>query len=298
VIDVFPSRKYESLDAIVREFVATHTPRLRSACFGVAGPVKYGRVETPNLAWLVEAGQLAHELGLKNVVLINDLEANAYGIAMLATEDFVVLNAGAPVANGNLALIAAGTGLGEAGLHWEGDHYQPFPSEGGHVDFAPRHALEVELLCYLLQQYEHVSYERVLSGPGLYNIYKFLRDTGRGDEPAWLAQQIRQGDPAAAISRAALAGSCALCVQALEMFVSIYGAEAGNLALKVLATGGVFVGGGIAPRIIQKLQDTTFMQALVAKGRMQALLEAIPVRVILNDQTALLGAARLAMRQA
>jgi glucokinase len=158
VIDVFPSRKYESLDAIVREFVATHTPRLRSACFGVAGPVKYGRVEAPNLAWLVEAGQLAHELGLKNVVLINDLEANAYGIAMLAAEDFVVLNAGAPVANGNLALIAAGTGLGEAGLHWEGDHYQPFPSEGGHVDFAPRHALEVELLCYLLQQYEHVSY--------------------------------------------------------------------------------------------------------------------------------------------
>jgi glucokinase len=294
VKETFPSQDHKSLDEIVRKFATGHKLSVEQACFGVAGPVRNGRSETPNLAWVVDAQELALALGLKKVELINDLEANAYGIAVLEPKDVVHLNEGAPDARGNEALIAAGTGLGEAGLHWEGDRHQPFPSEGGHADFAPRNELEVEALLFLLKEYTHVSYERVLSGPGLYNIYRFLRDTGRGQEPAWLSKQMRGHDPSPIITEAALQGRCGLCEQAVDIFVSIYGAAAGNLALKLMATGGVFVGGGIAPKVIQKLKDSTFMKAFVAKGRMRPLLEAIPVRVIMNEQTALLGAARFA----
>ena len=197
----------------------------------------------------------------------------------------------ASTAEGNTAIIAAGTGLGEAGLHFEGTKRRPFASEGGHADFAPRDELQIELLRYLLAQFGHVSYERVLSGPGLLNIYTFLRDTGRGEEPAWLADELARHDPAAVITQVALTGKSDLCGQALDLFVSIYGAEAVNLALKVKATGGVFLGGGIAPKIIAKLKSASFMQAFAAKGRMQPLLEAIPVRVIMNDSAALVGAA-------
>ena len=202
--------------------------------------------------------------------MINDLFANAHGIALLEESDFVVLNPGVASRTGNRALISAGTGLGEAGLYADGQGgYHPFPSEGGHADFAPRNDLEMDLLRYLLGRFEHVSYERVLSGPGLHNIYQFLRETGRGEEPAWLAEQIAQGDPSAAISKSALEGTSAICVQALDIFVSLYGAEAGNLALKMLATGGMYVGGGIAPKIIRKLSSTAFMKAFTAKGRSQ-----------------------------
>jgi glucokinase len=295
VMAVFPSRQYEGLDVILRKFLNTHKQRVEHACFGVAGPVKHGRVETSNLTWVVDAHQLASQLGLERVGLINDLEASAYGIPLLESSDFVILNEGESDPIGTAALIAAGTGLGEAGLHWEGDHYQPFPSEGGHADFAPRNVLETELFFYLVNQYGHASFERVLSGPGLYNIYRFLREKGRVEEPDWLADQMRHEDPPAVITRVALDGSYDLCVRALDMFVSIYGAEAGNLALKLRATGGVFVGGGIAPKIIQKLKDSTFMEAFFEKGRMKFLLEAIPVRVILNDKLGLLGAARYAL---
>jgi glucokinase len=294
VMEIFPSTKYESLDAIVQSFVELHKPSVEYACFGVAGPVKHGRSETSNLSWVVDAHQLASQLGLERVELINDLEASAYGIPLLESKDLVILNEGESDPIGTAALIAAGTGLGEAGLHWEGDHYQPLPSEGGHADFAPRNVLETELFLYLLNQYGHVSFERVLSGPGLHNIYRFLREKGRVEEPDWITDQMRYEDPSAVITRVALDGSCELCVRALDMFVSIYGAEAGNLALKLKATGGVFVGGGIAPKIIQKLKDSTFMKAFVEKGRMKFLLEAIPVRVILNDKLGLLGAARFA----
>ena len=294
VEETFASREHSSLDDTVRRFVSAHALPIDSACFGVAGPVKHGRCEAVNLPWVVDARQLARDLGLATVALLNDLEANAYGIAALAPEDFVVLNAGAPDAEGNAAVIAAGTGLGEAGLYWDGKQHRPFASEGGHADFAPRHALEADLLRYLLAQCAHVSYERLVSGPGLYTMYRFLRDTGRGEEPLWLGEEIRARDPAAAITRAALTGTCPLCVHALDLFVSIYGAEAGNLALKVMATGGVFVGGGIAPKIIAKLRETLFITAFTAKGRLRPLLEAMPVRVILNDKTALLGAARYA----
>jgi len=238
---------------------------------------------------------MAAELGLEQVHLINDLYANAHGIALLAESDFVVLNAGAEHAAGNRALISAGTGLGEAGLYADAEGaYHPFPSEGGHADFAPRNDLEVELLRYLLGRFEHVSYERVLSGPGLHNIYEFLRDTGRGEEPTWLAEQIGKGDPSAAISRSALEGTSEICVQALDIFVSLYGAEAGNLTLKMLATGGAYVGGGIAPKIISKLSGPAFMKAFTGKGRLGGMLKEIPVRVITNDKTALLGAGRVA----
>jgi len=291
VEQTFPSREHKSLDEIVRQFLGEHGLAIKRACFGVAGPIRNRRTKPSNLPWVVDADQLATLFGFDAVTLVNDLEANAFGLVALEAKDFAVLNEGAPESEGNTAIISAGTGLGEAGLHFEGKMRRPFASEGGHADFAPRNELEIELLRYLIPQFHHVSYERVLSGPGLLNIYTFLRDTGRGEEAAWLADEMQEADPSAVITRAALEGKSELCMRALDLFVSIYGAEAGNLALKVNATGGVFLGGGIAPRIIDKLKSPAFMEAFTAKGRMRPLLEAVPVRVILNDMTALIGAA-------
>ena len=294
-IEIFPSAEFSGLAEIVRKFIGEQPQAVDAVCFGVPGVVINGRVEPVNLPWAVDARQMAADLGLSSITLINDLFANAHGIALLEETDFVVLNPGVPSGTGNRALISAGTGLGEAGLFADGrGGYHPFASEGGHVDFAARNELEMDLLRYLMGRFNHVSYERVLSGPGLHNIYLFLRETGRGDEPAWLAEQIAQGDPSAAISKSALEGTSPICVQALDIFVSLYGAEAGNLALKVLATGGIYVGGGIAPKIIRKLSSTAFMKAFSAKGRIGGLLKNIPVRVITNDKTALLGAGRVA----
>jgi glucokinase len=290
----FPSRHHESPYEIVGTFLATHRLQVKQACFGVAGPVKDGRCVATNLPWVVDAHELAKILALQTVHLLNDLEASAYGVAAVEQGDFALLNEGETQVEGNAAIIAAGTGLGEAGYYWDGMQHHPFACEGGHVDFAPRNELEMELHHFLLARFEHVSYERVVSGPGLLNIFEFLRDNGHGEEPEWLAEEMRQQDPSAVVSRAALDGRSELCARALELFVSLYGAEAGNLALKVMATGGLFVGGGIAPKIISKLTDGTFMQAFADKGRMRPYLEAIPVRVILNDKTALLGAAHYA----
>jgi len=291
VEQTFPSREHKSLDEIVRQFLGEHGLTIKRVCFGVAGPIRNRRSKPSNLPWVVDADQLATLFGFDAVTLVNDLEANAFGLVALEAKDFAVLNEGAPESEGNTAIISAGTGLGEAGLHFEGKTRRPFASEGGHADFAPRNELEIELLRYLIPQFHHVSYERVLSGPGLLNIYTFLRDTGRGEEAAWLADEMQEAAPSAVITRAALEGKSELCVRALDLFVSIYGAEAGNLALKVKATGGVFLGGGIAPRIIDMLKSPAFMEAFTAKGRMRPLLEAVPVRVILNDMTALVGAA-------
>lgn len=294
-VEIYPSPQFAGLTEIVRKFSSAHPHPVDAVCFGLPGAVLNGRVETTNLPWVVDANRMMAELGFRSVTLINDLYANAHGIALLDESDFVMLNPGLPNTMGNRALISAGTGLGEAGLYADGrGGYHPFPSEGGHADFAPRNDLELDLLRYLMGRFEHVSYERVLSGPGLHNIYLFLRDTGRGTEPAWLAEQIAHGDPSAAISKSALEGTSAICVQALDVFVSLYGAEAGNLALKMLATGGVYVGGGIAPKIIRKLSSTAFMKAFAAKGRIGAMLKDIPVRVITNDRAALLGAGRVA----
>ena len=291
---VFPSREYTGLDQIVSKFVDTAKVHPDAACFGVAGPVRNGRVEASNLPWIIESQRLADELKLERAVLINDLEANAWGIATLDPKDVVALNQvkGNPI--GNQAVISAGTGLGEAGMYWDGSKHYIFATEGGHADFAPRNELEIDLFRYLSGRYGHVSCERVVSGPGLVNVFHFLRDTGRGSEPQWLTDEMAHADAAATISRAALAGKCALCEQALDLFVSVFAAEAGNLALKVMATGGVYLGGGIAPKMLAKLSGPLFMQAFAGKGRMQPLLEAMPVKVITNDKTALLGAARCA----
>ncbi|MFI5070734.1 MAG: glucokinase [Terriglobales bacterium] len=291
---IFPSREYSGLDQIVSEFLQTSDVNPDRACFGIAGPVRNGRVETSNLPWIVESQSLANELKLKKVFLINDLEANAWGIVDLDVKDAVPLNQVKGNPQGNQAVIAAGTGLGEAGMYWNGSQHEVFATEGGHADFAPRNELEVELFRYLNTQYGHVSYERILSGPGLVNVFHFLRDTGRGAEPKWLTDEMQHSDPAAAISQAAMGGKCALCEQAVDIFVSVYAAEAGNLALKTMATGGVYLGGGIAPKMLSKMSGPLFMHAFAAKGRMQPLLEAIPVRVITNDKIALVGAARYA----
>ena len=290
----FPSREHAGLEEIVGQFISHHALRVRHAAFGVAGPVRNGRCEATNLPWVVDAATLAAELGIRDVWVINDLEASAYGIAALAPTDLVTISSGAANAAGNAAIIAAGTGLGEAGLYWDGRTHHPFATEGGHANFGASDAVEAELLHWLSAQFGHVSWERLVSGPGLLNIYRFLRDTGRGEEPAWLAEEMRAEDPAAVISRAAQSGKSPLCLEALDRFMGLYGSEAGNLALKTMATGGVYVGGGIAPKNLDKLKDGTFMKRFVAKGRMQKLLEAMPVNVILNDKTALLGAARCA----
>jgi len=295
--DVFASRQYRSLDEIVVKFVSDSGVQPDSASFGIAGPVRHGRVETSNLPWVVESSRLAEELQLPSVNLINDLEAQAWGIQCLEDSDTVPLNHVKEAPVGNQAVVAAGTGLGEAGLFWDGRQYQVFACEGGHCDFAPRNELEIELLRYLLTRFGHVSYERIVSGPGLVNVYLFLKDTHRGEEPKWLHDEITTGDPGAAISRAASCGKSALAEQALDLWISIYGAEAGNMALKILATGGVFLAGGIAPKILSRLSGPLFMQAFLGKGRMQALLEGIPVRVITNPKTGLLGAARYAASQ-
>jgi glucokinase len=291
---VFPCREYAGLDQIVAKFVDTTKLHPDAACFGVPGPVRNGRVETSNLPWIIESKRLADELNLKQAVLINDLEANAWGIANLDPADVVPLNKGKGNPVGNQAVISAGTGLGEAGMYWDGSQHRIFATEGGHCDFAPRDSLEIDLFRYLSGRYGHVSYERVVSGPGLVNVFHFLRDSGRGTEPQWLTDEMAHGDPAAAISRAALSGKCALCEKALDLFVSVFAAEAGNLALKVMATGGVYLGGGIAPKMLTKLSGPLFMHSFVGKGRMQPLLETMPVKVITNDKTALMGAARCA----
>ncbi len=226
--------------------------------------------------------------------LLNDLEATAYGLLWLRPDELEVLNVGNPPKKRQaLALIAAGTGLGEGILFWDGKTYRPMPSEGGHTDFAPNNDQEIELLRYLRSQYLHVSYERILSGPGLQAIYEFLRDTKK-NEPTWLAEKIRAGNPAAEIAQAGLQGQAEIAKQALDLFASIYGAEAGNLALKALSLDGVYVGGGIAPKLIMKLQDGTFMKAFLNKGRYKRLMSQIPVKVIMNQQTALIGAASVA----
>lgn len=295
---IYPSGQYASLQEILGKCLAEYNPEISRACFGIAGPVKDGRCEATNLPWIVDSSVLAKTLRLSSIDLLNDLEANAYGIATLGDEDFAILNTGDINSKGNAAIIAAGTGLGEAGLYSDGRQFYPFACEGGHGDFAPRNDLEIELVRYLLERFDHVSSERVLSGPGLFNIYKFLRDTGHGDEPSWLAEEIQTKDPAAVISQAALNNKSELCILALDLFVALYGAEAGNLALKIMATGGMFIGGGIAPKIVKKLSDGSFLKAFIAKGRLKSLMEAIPVRVILNDKTALRGAAHYARLRA
>lgn len=288
--ETFPSQRYMSLEAILDQFMGPARPSLRVACFGVAGPTIEGKSNTTNLPWKLDECALAAALRVPQVKLLNDLEAAAYGMLHIEPTDLCVLQPGL-LRKGNIAVIAAGTGLGEAILYWDGTRYHPMATEGGHTDFGPRSDLEVELSRYLQREYGHVSYERALSGPGLFNIYRFLRDSGIAHEPEWLRTRIAEGDPSAAVSEIGLTGDDPLCTKALELFVSIYGAEAGNLALKAFAIGGVYIGGGIAPKILPKLQDGTFTRAFANKGRFAELLRSIEVKVALNPRTPLLGAA-------
>jgi len=294
----YPAREYSGLEEIVKEFLGADT--VTAACFGVPGPVRNGRLRLTNLPWTLDSRELAAGLVIDHVFLINDLEANGYGIAELSADQIYTLSDGDASQTGNRALIAAGTGLGEALLIWNGHIHVPNPSEGGHSDYAPRNEDEIDLLRFLKQKYNgRISFERVISGMGLTNIYEFLREVRGMEEPAWLAERIAAvHDPNAVITELALAAKSEICEKALDMFVSAYGAEAGNLALKVLSVGGLYIGGGIAPRILEKLKDGTFVKAFTDKGRLSQLLINMPVRVILESKAALLGAAGYAEARA
>jgi glucokinase len=294
----YPAREYSGLEEIVKEFLGTD--HVSAACFGVPGPVRDGRLRLTNLPWTLDSRELAKNLQIDHVFLINDLEANGYGVAELGPDQIYTLSEGDASQIGNRGLIAAGTGLGEGILAWNGRIHVPYPSEGGHTDFGPRNEEEIELLRFLQQKYNgRVSYERVVSGMGLTNIYEFLRDSRGMEEPKWLAGKIAEAhDPNSVITEMALSAKSEICAKALDMMVSIYGAEAGNLALKVLSVGGLYVGGGIAPRILEKLKDGTFIKAFQDKGRLSQLLIHMPVRVILDSGAALMGAAAYAEARA
>jgi glucokinase len=295
----FHSPRYPGLAAVAAAFLEEHPGAgIAAACFGIAGPVIDNRVTTPNLAWQIDGAQVAAEVKVREVLLINDLVATAEGIPLLAEDEVAVLQAGTAEAagqEGNRALLAAGTGLGMAFLPRVGERWVPLASEGGHADFAPRNEDEIGLLRFLRERFGRVSVERVLSGPGLFNVFQFLRDARGAEETPEVRQALAQGDdPARVIGEHGLAGSCPVCARALEIFVGVYGAVAGNLALTGTATNGVWLGGGIAPKILPRLTDGLFLQTFLAKGRFVPYLERVPVRVILNQRAAMLGAARRA----
>jgi glucokinase len=297
--ETYRNAEFATYGAVLDRFLgATGVSRCDAACFAIAGPVLEGVVRMVNLPWVFETAVLARRLGTERVRFLNDLEAAAYGMLHLAPEEFCELQpGGTPRRRGNIGLIAAGTGLGEALLVCDGRDHHPMASEGGHADFAPRSDEEIELLRWLRTAFGgHVSSERILSGPGLVNVYRFLRDTGRGVEPPALATRIAAGDAAGVIAAAALAGEYPICVAALETFASIYGAAAGNLALRGFTVGGLYVGGGIAPKILPKLTDGRFVEAFLAKGRYADFLREIRVAVALNSKAPLIGAANFARR--
>jgi glucokinase len=302
----FSAPHYPDLQSIVREFLGAKGPqadeapnRIAAACFGVPGPVRKNVIRLTNLPWTLDSRVLARDLDIEHLFLINDLEANGYGISELKEDQLLSLSDGDSGQVGNRGLIAAGTGLGEGIMIWNGKSHLPMASEGGHTDFGPRNDLEVELLQYLRADLKgHVSWERVCSGIGLKNIYTFLRDVKKLEETPSLRQRMQEEDPNAVIGELGESGESELCSRTLDVFMSAYGSEAGNLALKVLAHGGMYIGGGIAPKVLKKMQDGTFMQAFCDKGRMHDLVSHMPVRVILESRAALMGAAAYAEARA
>ncbi|OLB23845.1 MAG: glucokinase [Acidobacteriales bacterium 13_2_20CM_55_8] len=294
----YMSQEHGGLAEIITGFIKTEGIPVHSACFGVAGPVTAGRSKISNLPWTIDRRELASQLKLDSVGLINDLEAYAYGIDALESKDFITLSEGAEDAEGNRAVISARTGLGVAGLYWDGFRHHPFACEGGHADFAPRNKLDMELLTYLQGKHGRVSCERILSGPGIKNIYDFLRDTKKSDEPKELREQMSQApDPPALISKLAAEGKTPICDQTMSLFVTIYGAETGNCALHFMSTGGIFIGGSIAAKNINKMKDPAFMKSFLDKGRMTPLLKQMPVKIVLNDDSGIIGAARYTLVQ-
>ena len=294
----YHSRDYRSLEDILASYLKDSPGAApRAGCFGVAGTVIDGKCRTTNLPWQLDEQALVRAVGAPRVKLLNDLEATGYGILQLPADELCALNPGSrPGRRGNAAVIAAGTGLGEAILYWDGVRHHPIASEGGHVDFAPRTDQEIELLRYLRAKVGgRVSVERVLSGPGFHDIYCFLRDSGHAAESPQLAALLRAQDPNPTITRLGLAGEDPLCVATLQLFSALYGSEAGNLALKCLAVGGVFVGGGIAPKVLPVLRDGSFLRGFTDKGRFTELMKGIEVSVALNPAAALIGAAYAAL---
>jgi glucokinase len=297
-METYASGAFASFREVVQRFQLHCEVAIDAICIGVAGPVLDGRSATVNLSWAVDGAELAEQLGTERVWVINDLEATAYGVPLLREGDLAQLNGGNASAANNMAVIAAGTGLGEAGLYWDGTVHRPFATEGGHASFAPADEVDAALLSWLQGELGHVSWERLVSGMGIVNIYRFLRDSGRFPAEAWEGEAMAGVDAAAQIAQAAQSHRSALCVATMQRFFRLYGAEAGNLALKMKAIGGVFLGGGIAAKNLAGLRAGEFMQAFFDKGRMRPLLEATPVHVITNEFTAIYGAAHCAYLRA
>src|ERR1700680_3844574 len=295
---IYMSQEERNLPEIIVGFIRTEGIPVHNACFGVAGPVRGGQSKISNLSWVIDAKELATLLKLKSGGLINDFEAVRYGIDALESKDLVTLSEGSEDAEGNRAVISARTGLGVAGLYWDGFRHHPFACEGGHADFAPRSDIQMELLAYLQKKYGRVSCERILSGPGIKNIYEFLRDTQKADEPEWLREQIKGvKDVPALIAQLALEGKAAICDQTLSIFVSVFGAETGNCALNFMTTGGIFIGGSIAAKIVPKMKDPLFLESFLDKGRMETILKDMPVKIVGNDESGMIGAARYTLVQ-
>ncbi|UCF98320.1 MAG: glucokinase [Spirochaetaceae bacterium] len=300
----YPSTRYESLNQIVEEFLRANRPgqkRVHRAAFGVAGPIVGGTATLPNLPWVIEESKLKETFEFESAALINDLEAIGHAVPVLGSSDLATIKEGVPEQHGNIAVIAPGTGLGETFLSWDGSRYTVHPSEGGHADFAPVDQFQIGLLEYLLGHFEHVSYERVCSGTGIPNIYAYIKDSGSAEEPDWLTEELKKAeDPNAVIINVASDEklACQICTLTAETFVSILAAEAGNMVLRHMTTGGLFLGGGIPPRILPFLRKPNFRQWFIQKGRLSRLPERVPVRVILNTKVALIGAASLVLQQA
>ena len=284
----YKSQQYKSFTEITDDFLKGQADP-EACCIGVAGPVFDGKVKLTNLSWKMDSSEIAKHIKLENVYLINDLEATAYGLAMLTDKDTVVIHKGSDMASGNAAIIAPGTGLGEAGLYFDEKLYHPFATEGGHTDFASRDKTDFELYEYLQNKFGHVSYERVICGPGILNIYQFLKEEKKLEEPGWLSNEINKGDAAAVISKHI--EQSILCDETMRLFIRFLANESANLSLKMKATGGLFIGGGIAPQLIPLFEKYQFNNSFLDSGRMNHLLEKVTVRIILNPKTALLGAA-------
>lgn len=284
----YPSKEFDSLADMLKVF-CSELPLPDAVSIGVAGPVFNNKAILTNLSWEIDGNLLVGQIGIPDIHIINDLEATAWGLAMLTEKDISIIHKGSGLPTGNGAIIAPGTGLGEAGLYWDGVSYHPFATEGGHGDFAPRDELDVELFYFLNEKFGHVSWERLLSGPGIENIYSFLRDKKKKEEPAWLAKEMENEDPAAVISQHT--DKAPICGETMELFIRYLARESANLVLKFNATGGLFIGGGISPKILPLFSQNKFYDAYCQSGRLNFLLEKVPLQIILNDKTAMLGAA-------
>jgi glucokinase len=290
---VYVSRDYPSFEEILDDFLQDSELPAHAA-LGIAGPVRGRIVQTTNLPWRIDADKLRINFNFASCQLLNDIEATSYGLPALGKEDVLILHSGESHTNGNQAVISVGTGLGESGMYWDGQQHHPFATEGGHASFSPNDERDVALLQHLKKSHGHVSWERIISGPGLVNLHEFHCHYRHIPIPDWLQQEMLKGDAAAAITSAALNQRDGLCSETLEWFVRLFGAETGNLALKIMSRGGVYLGGGIAPKILPRLQSGPFLDAFFSKGRMRPLLEAMTVKVILNDRAALYGPASYA----